>query len=287
MIVAVTALPLVLLACLRAQSFSGDTAPRHGGRPTVQVSNGLFTRGQDDPARRTVVTHRLDLESDVASDASAFAQLAWVQLFDRGRGGATLRTSQIGNVAVGGRLAYSLGSSGRWQGETAVALVFDTSQNTLGDPGSTTSYAHAVAIHGAWDAWLWAQGRPALVLPGRVVVDRPLLARAGELELEYALAFFLPRSDLLESTPHVMLQLGATYTCWLRRWLSVAPRLRTVRMPSVGWLDGQTSVGALVAAGFGRWRLGGEWLANVDAPYGWLNRGQRIAAFHLHLGVWL
>jgi hypothetical protein len=287
MILAVTALPLVLLACLRAQSYGGETAPRHGGRPTAQLSNGLHTRGQDDPERRTVVTHRLDLESDTASDFSAFAQLAWVQLFDRGRGQATLRTSQIGNVAAGGRLAYPLGSSGRWQGDTALALVYDASSTTVGTPASSTSYAHAVAMHGAWDAWLWAQGRPGLILPGRAAVDRPLLARPGALELEYALALFLPRGDLLESTPPLMLQLGATYTCWLRRWLSVAPRLRTVWMPSVGWLDGQTSVGALVAAGFGRWRLGGEWLANVDAPYGWLDRGQRIAAFHLHVGVWL
>jgi len=37
----------------------------------------------------------------------------------------------------------------------------------------------------------------------------------------------------------------------------------------------------------GRWRLGADVLVNLDEPYGFAGRGQRIWAASLKLGAWL
>jgi hypothetical protein len=280
----VAASSLALVAYLLAQ-FAGATVP--DGRPALQISNGIQSQRRGDPVRRTVMTHRVDLETSVSGEFGAFAHVTWVQLFDSGLDQTRLHTSQVGNVAAGFRHELALGQTGQWGGDVGLAVVLDVSRLTIGEPGSSISYAHALAMHGAWEAWLWAQGRTSLAFPGRLTLNRPWGSRPGEMEMAFALALFLPRSDLLETRMQAVLQLGASYTVWLRPWLSINPRLRTVWMPSAGWWQTQSSLGALLAAAWGRWRVGGEYLANLDAPYGWLPGGQRIAAFYLHLGLWL
>jgi hypothetical protein len=272
----------VLLGFLLAQA--GRAAeeivlPTH---PVLRVSSGLSSQRAADPRRRTLLVHHLDLETSDWGGMSMYVQLGWVNRFDRGPNDAASADGQPGNVVAGGRWTGGVGRLAI--GELGISLVLPMSNVSLDRPTAATTYAHAVAAEGGWDAWMWAQGRMGGALPGQLRHARVWRGWPIRLQLEGALAGFLPRADLGQPG-QTMLQLAASPTVWLRPWLSVSPRVQTVWLPA-GWSDAQTAAGVRAAVARGRIRVAGQWLANLDHPFGWTGGGRSISTFQLQLELW-
>jgi hypothetical protein len=272
----------VLLSFLLAQAGSAAEAIAPPTHPTLRVSSGLSSQRAADPRRRTLLVHHLDLESSDWEGLSMYVQLGWVNRFDRGPNDAASADSQPGNVVAGGRWTGGVGRLGI--GELGISLVLPMSNVSLDRPTAATTYAHAVAAEGGWDAWMWAQGRMGGAVPGRLRHAGVWRGWPIRLQLEGALAGFLPRADF-GPPGQTMLQLAASPTVWLRPWLSVTPRVQTVWLPT-GWSDAQTAAGLRAAVARGRIRVAGQWLANLDHPFGWTGAGRQISAFQLQLELW-
>jgi hypothetical protein len=82
----------------------------------------------------------------------------------------------------------------------------------------------------------------------------------------------------------LLLQVGADYQLSPWRWLVGGSRLRFVWMPDGTLFHRAWSASPFVAVNLGRWRLEGEAVVNLSAPYGFVRDSRRIWALGLKLG---
>ena len=267
----------------RAQTPSGLATET----PNLQLSSAFFRGGGAAPDNRNVLAVVLTAQT-LAQDQGLNYQLSlgWIRM-SQPAGSDPLVTARLGNALAAGtyRIPFGRGLSG----ELGLGLVVGL---TALDPEPKRrlvrlALGHGIAMQGVCDAWLWAPGRGGFLMPARLNSLHPLGRWAGSAGLEAVFLATMPKSDEGESSLGQVLQLGGEYAVLPRRWLAAGTRAHFVWMPRAVLWKGQWSVSPFLAVVLGRWRVAGDLLVNIDEPYGFLARGQRIWAASLKVGAWL
>jgi hypothetical protein len=252
--------------------------------PAVGLESSYFAR-PDASAR--VFTSVLRVTGDAGLDDLSYQLVVGTMaLFERG-GERKRRSTTAGpaNVALGGSYRSAFGA--RLSGQAGVLVMIGTTaiQPSAQRRSARSAYSHAIAMHGAWDAWLWApEGGAGFVFPARLVHRHALGRWNGRAQLETALAFSL-LADPRQTSLGRVLQVGLGYDVQPGRWLAVGTQARLVWMPTAQLYATQSSLVPYLWLGIGRWRLGGDFVFDLDAPYGWFGGGQRMWAAEVKLAL--
>jgi hypothetical protein len=253
--------------------------------PTLELESGYFARGG--PGPRQVLTNLLRLASQSAFDQLTYElALGAMALFESGGEERRSNTTVgLANLALGGR--YHVGSADRLSANAGLLFMLGLTsiQPSPLRRAARSAYSHAIAMRGAWESWLWApDGGGGLVFPFGLTHAHQVRGWRGRAELKGALALSL-LTDPRRTAFGRVVQLGLGYDLQPRRWLALGSELRLVWMPTAELYQAQGSVVPYLWLGIGRWRVAGEVIVNVDAPYGWLGGGQRMWATQLKLGI--
>jgi hypothetical protein len=253
------------------------------GSTALVLSTGFYTRAASDPARRTVVTERLHLESADYDDVTLFVGLGWVLQRDSAPSTA-LTLHGPANTIVGARYWISPPAAPHLRADVGLGLVVDTSMAGGNRVFTEQAHAHALAMQGMQDAWQWALGRRGLFAPLRGTHQHRAGRYPAQAGVDGGATLFLPSGDQ-DRGAEAVLQLAAIYRLSLRPWLALGAGVGTVWMPSARPWSSQSALAGTATLSRGRWRVAAELVANIDEPYGFLGHGQRIVATHVHVGV--
>jgi hypothetical protein len=266
-----------------AQATSAEDPPLEPAN--LELSTALYSRAAADPARRTVLAHRLRLQAALGDQGGIAGGLGWVTLVERDRGDDWSTTSGPGNAFLDVWYRFSPPSTWRLSIELGVAIVINLSSEAEPDRTARLARTYALAMQAVWDSWLFADGRIGFSFPVRAARALPLGSRPGQLEVDGALVLMLPEQAGREDAFKKVIQLSAGYRWWPTAWLFAGAGLRTVWIPSAPLFRNQSSGRLLSGLSWGRWHLGGELVVNIDEPYGWRGQGERIWSATTHLGV--
>jgi hypothetical protein len=254
--------------------------------PNLELSSAFFTTASDLPGRRSVLSFVLRAESQRSGyDISYGASLGWVTLSEPSAAGS-LRTSGVSNALFFANYHFELGDRTAITGKAGVGLAIGLTA-TAPEPYRRVvraAYGHGIAMQGVWDAWLWAPERGGFVVPASLSSVHRIGGWHGRAGVEAVFVFTMPDSEAGDSDPGRVVQLGAEYALWPRRWLEVGARYHFVWFPSATLFHSQSSAVPFAAVVVGRWRIGAEAVLNLDEPYGF--GGQRIWAALLKAGLW-
>jgi hypothetical protein len=257
--------------------------------PNLQLSSSFFRGGGAAPDDRNVLALVLTAQTLAPGQGLNFEfSLGWIRM-SQPAGSDPLVTARLGNALVAGNYRFPFGHG--VSGELGLGLVVGL---TALDPEPKRrlvrlALGHGIAMQGVCDAWLWAPGRGGFLMPARLHSLHPLGRGrwAGSASLEAVFLATMPKSDEGESSLGQVLQLGGEYAVLPRPWLAAGTRAHFVWMPRAVLWKGQWSVSPFLAVVLGRWRIAGDLLVNIDEPYGFTARGQRIWAASLKVGAWL
>jgi len=253
--------------------------------PNLQLASSYFQSGGDVTAHRNVLALALKAQTLPEEGFAWGFALGWLRLSQPGVG-SPLVVSHVGNALGLGTYRFTAGRLDADAG-VGVSLGLTASEPTPRRRVLRTALGHAIAMQGVYDVWMWAPGRAGFVLPARLHHLHPLGGWSGSARLEGAFVFTIPSSEEGESGFGRVVQAAAEYALLPRPWLAAGGRLQFVWMPGAELWKTQWSVVPFVAGVRGRWRLSADVLVNIDEPYGFAGRGQRIWAASLRLGAWL
>jgi hypothetical protein len=221
----------------------------------------------------------------LGEQAGFAAGIGWVTLVQRDRGGHWSTSSVPGNMFLEGWYRFELPASWRSFMELGVTFIVGLAGGRQPDPPAHIALNYGVAMQAAWDSWLFAEGRAGAAFPVRAARSLDLGRVQGQIELDSALVLMLPRRNVGEDSSKKMLQVSGAYRLWPTDRLFVAARAHLVWLPSAPLFRDQSAASALTGIALGRWRLGLEWMVNIDEPYGWTGQGEGIWSLHTQIGV--
>lgn len=256
--------------------------------PNLQLSSAFFQGAGQAPDNRNVLALVLTAQTTAGSEQGLDygVSLGWLRMSQPSGDGA-LVTARVGNALLAATYRIPIGSG--FSGELGLGLALALTASAP-EPKSRlvrAALGHAIAMQGICEAWLWAPGRGGFILPARLHHHHTLGPWAGRASLESVFLATIPKGDEGESSLGRVFQLGAEYAVLPRPWLAAGARTHLVWMPRAVLWQGQGSVSPFAAVVLGRWRIAGDLLVNIDEPYGFLGRGQRIWAASLKVGAWL
>jgi len=256
--------------------------------PNLQLSSAFFQGAGQAPDNRNVLAMVLSAQTTAGSEQGLDygISIGWLRMSQPSDEGA-LVTARVGNALGTGTYRLPMGRG--FTGELGLGLALGL---TVSDPEPKNrlvraALGHAIAMQGICEAWLWAPGRGGFIAPVRLHHTHRLGPWAGRASLESVLLATLPKGDEGESSLGRVFQFGVEYAVLPRPWLAAGARTHLVWMPRAVLWQGQGSVSPFAAVVLGRWRVAGDLLVNIDEPYGFLGRGQRIWAASLKVGAWL
>jgi hypothetical protein len=258
--------------------------------PSLELSSAFFAAGANEVGgRRNVLAFVLRAETaPSAYNVSYGAALGWLTLsqLSHDAAEASLRTSGVSNALLFANFHLDFRPGVTAQVGLGLAIGMTTTSPEPYRRVVRVAYGHGIAMQGVWDAWLWAPERGGFVLPGRLTSAHAVGPWHGRARAEAVLIFTLPESESGETDLGRVVQLGADYALWPRRWLAAGGRYHFVWFPSATLFHTQSSVVPYTEVILGRWRLSGEAVLNLGRPYGF-GGGQHIWAAWLKAGVWL
>jgi hypothetical protein len=279
----------VLVAALSSTSARAETPTGTAVEvPNLQLSSAFFRGAGTAPDNRNVLALVLTAQTTAGEEQGLDygASLGWIRMAQPS-GDGQLVTARVGNALLNG--TYHLPFGGGFTGELGLGVALGL---TASDPEPKrrlvrVALGHGIAMQGICEAWLWAPGRGGFVLPLRLHHLHALGPWAGRASLETVFLATIPKGDEGESSLGQVFQFGAEYAALPRPWLAAGARTHLVWMPRAVLWQAQWSVSPFAAVVLGRWRLAGDLLINIDEPYGFQGRGQRIWATSLKVGAWL
>jgi len=255
--------------------------------PSVELASSFFQGSGGAPDNRNALALVLSGQTTPERNALNYGgSFGWIRLSTPGADGP-LVVAHVSNAFGWATYRFGLGRVLDLDLGAGVVLGLTASDPTPRRRVLRTALGHGIAMQGVYDAALWAPGRAGFVLPLRLSNRHRLGSWQGAARLEGAFLTTVPASAENEQDMGRVIQTGLEYALLPRPWLAAGGRLQFVWMPRAQLWKTQWSVVPFLAAVRGRWRVAADLLLNLDEPYGFAGRGQRIWAASLKVGAWL
>jgi hypothetical protein len=257
--------------------------------PNLQLSSAFFQGAGEAAGNRNALALVLTAQTTSGREEGldyGFT-LGWIRLSERDGSGGHLTAARVGNALAAGDYRWRLGWGFTGEVGLGLALGLSVTEPIPKRRLVRAALGHGIAMQGICDAWLWAPGRGGFVVPLRLLQHHRMGSWAGRASTEAIFLATIPKGDEGETSLGQVFQFGAEYAVLPRPWLAGGVRSHLVWMPRAVLWKGQWSVSPFLGVVLGRWRIAGDLLVNIDEPYGFLDRGQRIWAASLKVGAWL